>query len=326
MKKNYFLFSSGTLIRKDNTLAIEKLDGKKKHIPVEKIESLYLFGEITFNTRLLAFISQKQIPLHVFNRNGWYVGSFGPRKQKVSGKLLVEQVKAYLDAKKRTKFAREFIDSAMHNILRIIQRSNNKNYKIEELNKVRERLRTTTSINEIMSCEGEFRQRYYPILAKITSQEFHGRQKQPPIGRLNSLISFGNTLLYTRVLNKIYQTQLNPTISYLHEPSEMRFSLSLDLSEVFKPVIVDRLIINMFNKKILQDVDFDEDLNSTLLNEEGRKKFINAFEDFIENTIFYPKLKRKVSYDTLIKLECYKLIRSLLSEEEEEYAGMKMWW
>ncbi|OAA23726.1 type I-B CRISPR-associated endonuclease Cas1b [Kosmotoga sp. DU53] len=323
MKKNYFLFSSGTLMRKDNTLAIEKLDGKKKHIPVEKIESLYLFGELTFNTRLLSFISQKQIILHVFNRNGWYVGSFGPRKQKVSGKLLVEQVKAYLNPEKRTKLAREFIDSAMHNILRIIQRSN-KNHKIEELNKVRERLKTSASISEIMSCEGEFRQKYYPILAKITAQEFHGRQKQPPVGRLNSLISFGNTLLYTRVLNKIYQTQLNPTISYLHEPSEMRFSLSLDIAEVFKPVIVDRLIITMFNKKMLQDSDFDEDLNSTLLNEEGRKKFINAFEDFMENTIFYPRLKRKVSYDTLIKLECYKLIRSLLSDEE--YIGMKMWW
>ncbi|WP_235598460.1 type I-B CRISPR-associated endonuclease Cas1b [Kosmotoga arenicorallina] len=323
IKKNYFVFSSGTLKRKDNTIALEKESGKRKYIPIEKIQSLYFFGEINFNSRLLAFLSQQQIALHVFNRNGWYVGSFAPRKQKVSGKLLTEQVKAYIERDRRITYAKEFITSAMHNMIRILKRSE-KNISTQTLEQAKEKIKITNSINEIMSVEGEFRQKYYPLLAKISGQEFTGRKKQPPVGKLNSLISFGNTLLYTETLNKIYQTQLDPTISYLHEPSEMRFSLALDISEIFKPLIVDRLITNLLNKKMLTDKDFDENLNSTLLNESGKKKFINAFQDFLETTIMYPKLKRKVSYATLIRLECYKIIRSLVGGED--YEGLKMWW
>jgi CRISPR-associated protein Cas1 len=175
-----------------------------------------------------------------------------------------------------------------------------------------------------MAVEGAFRQNYYPLLAQLTGQEFITRVKQPPLGILNCMISFGNTLLYTRTLNKIYQTQLDPTVSYLHEPCEMRFSLSLDISEVFKPVIIDRLIVSLLNKNMIAENDFDQDLNSTLLTTEGMKKYVQNFDDFMEETVFHPTLKRKVSYNTLLLTECYKLIRSLMADEK--YKALHMWW
>lgn len=327
MKKNYYIFASGQLARKDNTLVLER-EKKKKFIPVEKIESISSFGELDLNTRVLSFLSQKEIALHVFSHNGWYGGSFVPRRQKVSGKLLTEQVKTLLDPTKRLKIAREFIDGAMHNMVRILQRQSEKiqNYRerINGLSDIRNRLSSATTINGVMAVEGAFRQYYYPLLAQLTGQEFITRVKQPPLGILNCMISFGNTLLYTRTLNKIYQTQLDPTISYLHEPCEMRFSLSLDISEIFKPVIIDRLIVSLLNKNTITENDFDQDLNSTLLTSEGMKKFVQRFDDFMEETVFYPTLKRKVSYNTLILTECYKLIRSLLVDEE--YRALHMWW
>ena len=265
---------------------------------------------------------------HVFNHNGWYGGSFVPRRQKVSGKLLTEQVKTLLDPVNRLQIAREFIDGAMHNMLRILQRQSQKinGYKerIEGLIEIRRRLSDATTINGVMAVEGAFRQNYYPLLAQLTGQEFITRVKQPPLGILNCMISFGNTLLYTRTLNKIYQTQLDPTVSYLHEPCEMRFSLSLDISEVFKPVIIDRLIVSLLNKNMIAENDFDQDLNSTLLTTEGMKKYVQNFDDFMEETVFHPTLKRKVSYNTLLLTECYKLIRSLMADEK--YKALHMWW
>ena len=327
MKKNFYLFASGQLSRKDNTLLLER-DGRRKFIPIEKIESISTFGEIDLNTRLLSFLSQKEVTLNVFSHNGWYSGSFVPRKQKVSGKLLVEQVRAFLDPVKRLKISREFIDGAMHNMLRVLQRSSSKipdyKKKTESLKEIREGLQKTTGINSVMAVEGAFRQYYYPILAGLTDQEFVTRVRQPPLGILNCMISFGNSLLYTRTLSKIYQTQLDPTVSFLHEPCEMRFSLCLDISEVFKPVIVDRLIMTLLNKTILTENDFDSELNSTLLTTEGMKKYVEHFEKFMEETVFHPTLKRKVSYNTLLLTECYKLIRSILSEEE--YKALHMWW
>ncbi len=318
-----------TLRRKDNTIFLEKKDGKKKYIPIEKVESVYLFGEVNFNSRLLAFISQNQVLIHVFNINNWYVGSFVPRKQKVSGKLLIEQVKAFLNDEKRLSLAKEFINASMKNMIRICQRARNRiknEEKLEKLGELYQKFQvSSSSINEIMAYEGLFRQIYYELLSEITLENFERREKQPPIGRLNCLISFGNSILYTHVLNKIYQTQLDPTISFLHEPCEMRFSLSLDIAEIFKPLIIDRLIINLLNKNILKkEADFDENFDSTLLNKSGANKFLREFQNFLGTTVMYPKLKRKVSYDTLIKLECYKLIRSLVSNEK--YEALRMWW
>ena len=125
------------------------------------------------------------------------------------------------------------------------------------------------------------------------------RVKRPPDNPINALVSFGNTLLYTKTISAIYRTHLDQRISYLHEPSEGRFSLSLDMSEVFKPVIVYRTIFDLVNNRKLQvGKHFDRKVNYCLLNDEGRKIFIEAFEGRMESVFQHTRLKRKVSYRT----------------------------
>ena len=126
------------------------------------------------------------------------------------------------------------------------------------------------------------------------------------------------------MLGEIYNTQLNPTISYLHEPAERRFSLSLDLSEIFKPLIVDRLIFYMVNKRILRKKYFREELNACSLSEEGKRIFLKAYQERLEKTIKHRKLRRNVSYLRLIRLEAYKLVKHLL--EVEKYEPFVIWW
>lgn len=131
------------------------------------------------------------------------------------------------------------------------------------------------------------------------------------------LISFGNILLYTKTISAIYQTHLDQRISFLHEPTEGRFSLSLDLCEVFKPIIVFRTIFNLVNNRKLQvEKHFEKKVNYCILNEEGRNIFIQEFEERIESVFMHTSLKRKVSYRTAIKLDCYKLIKYLMEGKE----------
>lgn len=88
------------------------------------------------------------------------------------------------------------------------------------------------------------------------------------------MISFGNSILYAKTVTAIYNTHLNQSISFLHEPSEGRFSLSLDLSEVFKPVVTFKTIFDLVNnRKINVEKHFEKKLNYCILNEEG-KEFI----------------------------------------------------
>ena len=141
---------------------------------------------------------------------------------------------------------------------------------------------------------------------------------------VNALISFGNMMCYTLCLRAIHQTQLNPTISFLHTPGERRYSLALDIAEVFKPVIIDRVIFKVLNKREIQEKHFDKKLNKCLLNHSGKKIFVKAIEDKLLETIKHRTLNRNVSYRHLIKLECYKLAKHLL--EIEEYKPFKMYW
>ena len=151
-----------------------------------------------------------------------------------------------------------------------------------------------------------------------------GRSYRPPQNEVNALISFGNMMCYSQCLRAIHQTQLNPTISYLHQPGERRYSLALDLAEIFKPILVDRVIFKVLHKKMIQTQHFEASLNRIILKENGKKIFVKAFEDRLLETIKHRTLNRSVSYKHLIKLECYKLQKHPLNIED--YKPLKIWW
>ena len=262
MSKSYYLFSSGELIRKDNTIQFIKYNGEKRDLPINIIYDIYVFGELTINTKLINFLSQIGICIHFFNYYKFYSGSFYPREKLVSGDLLVKQVLHYSDYNKRIILAKKFVYGASDNILRNLRYYANRGRDLQEeiknIEKLKSNLENYYNINEIMGIEGNIHKVYYHSWNKIINQEinFEKRVKRPPDNMINSLISFLNSVLYTKVLSEIYKTQLNPTISYLHEPSTKRFSLSLDIAEIFKPLIVDRLIFYLLNKNMINEKDF----------------------------------------------------------------------
>lgn len=92
--------------------------------------------------------------------------------------------------------------------------------------------------------------------------------------------------------------------------------MSLDLCEVFKPIIVFKTIFDLVNNKKLQVLKhFDKSLNYALLNEEGKKIFIEAFENRINEPFLHPTLKRKTTYKSAIKYDAYKLVKFLLEDK-----------
>jgi len=288
------------------------------------------FGELDVNSKLLVFLAQHKIPVHFFNYYGFYSGSFYPREYLVSGMLVVKQAQHYLDAKERLELAKEMINSASHNILKNLDHYRKHGKDVEEsMNNImleRDRIDAAKSVEELMGIEGRIRDHYYQSFNSIlrVGFEFEKRVKRPPDNMINCLISFGNSLLYTTTLSEIYHTQLNPTISFLHEPSERRFSLSLDLSEIFKPVIVDRTIFKLVNNRMIGEEHFLDELNFCYLNDKGRRLFISEYDEKLRTTIKHPALKRNVSYQRLIRLECYKLIKHLVGDKV--YEGFKAWW
>ncbi|HEX6983607.1 MAG TPA: type I-B CRISPR-associated endonuclease Cas1b [Balneolaceae bacterium] len=364
MKRPYYIFSSGKLMRRQNTIFFMPYDeeeellektgqvkengvdweliteaGKfkkefdsqnKRVIPIDDVDSLMIFSEINFNAKMLRFLAKNKIPAHLFNYYGYYSGSYYPREYLLSGFLLVNQVDHYKSHPERMRIALQLVLGAAYNMLRNLKyydgRAGELNEPISRIEELVEKVPLAENIQELMGLEGNIRQAYYSSFVTILGDkyDFDKRVKQPPDNAVNALISFGNSMVYTACLTEIYRTQLSPLISFLHEPGDRRYSLALDLAEIFKPLLADRVIFSCLNQRRIKHSDFDESLNFCHLSKAGRKTFVQAFQDKLNTTIMHRKLNRKVSYKRLIRMECYKLVKHLTGAEA--YEPFKAWW
>ncbi len=335
MKDTYYLFNPGRLSRQDNSLKFVPTDEKgadlpAKYIPVEGLQNLYVFGSLDANSALYTFLGKQRVSVHFFDYYEHYAGSFQPKEYLLAGKMQVEQTRAYLDPARRLYLARTFVDASSANMLRNLKyyagRGRSVDLQILAIEKYREGLSKVADVPALMGLEGNCRQTYYAAFDLILNDfEMGGRSKQPPKNEVNALISFGNMVCYAQSLDAIYHTQLNPTISFLHEPGARRYSLALDLAEIFKPILVDRAIFTLINKREIQAKHFDDALNGCFLNNAGKKIFLESLEGRLKETIHHRTLNKQVSYKYLLRLECYKLTKYLLGMEEE-YKPFKIWW
>jgi len=330
MKETVYIFSSGALKRKENTLSFVSDEGTK-YIPVEQVREIYAFGEVDINKRVLEFLARKEIMLSYFNYYGYYVGSFYPREHHNSGFMILRQAEAYLDEGKRMHLARQFVSGASKNCLKILKYYNRREKELEgaiaEIEELNEGIDATGGIDQLMSIEGKIKKIYYSCFNVIIDNPdfcFTGRTKRPPGDSLNALISFANSIIYTAMLSEIYQTHLDPRIGFLHATNFRRFTLNLDVAEIFKPVIGDRTIFSALNKNIITAGDFEKDLNGILLNDRGKKKFLEQLEEHFKQTIRHSKMKKNVSYRRLMRLELYRLEKHLMGEDD--YSPFVMDW
>lgn len=328
--KAYYLINATELKRRDNTLEAELANGIRRSIPVERISDLYIFGELSLNTALLRFLGKYNVCVHFFNHCGYYIGSYVPRTTLVSGFLLVKQVEHYINNDKRLAIARELVRAGLMNMYRNLRYYSERGRDIsdaaETIFQAAKDASKASSIESLMGYEGLARTNYYRAWPSIIKQDvqFERRVKHPPDNLLNALISLSNGLVYSTVLSEIYATQLNPTVSFLHEPGDRRFSLSLDLSEIFKPLLADRMVMTLLNRIQITEDSLDSEANQLALKKDALKVVLQEYDRRLNTTIMHRTLGREVSYRRLIRLEAYKLIKHLLGEQP--YEGFVIWW
>lgn len=272
---------------------------------------------------MIDFLAKAGIVLHFFNYHGYYSGTFYPKDYLLSGRLKVQQAIAYT-GEKRLIIARQIIKGIAKNMWSVLYhyyRHGKKELKdfLDFCKSIDDLVDQEHHIKQLLRIEGALWARFYQSFKYYLREDFimSKRVKRPPDNPINALISFGNSMLYTKTITMLYHTHLDQTISYLHEPAEARFSLSLDLSEVFKPIIVYKTIFDLVNKKHLTVAKhFDHKLNYCLLNEKGKQIFIQAFEERLQTIFSHERLKRNVSYMTAIKYDGYKLIKFLMEGKE----------
>ena len=256
MKNPLYITSHGILSRKDNTLFFIN-DDVKKQIPIHAISEINCFGKVSLKSGASSFLMKEGIVVNFFNKYGFYEGSLYPKIKLNSGLVVVNQSAHYLDPRKRQYLAKEFVEGIKHNVLKTMKYYSKKGKNLDEYILNIENENIQGDINQIMSSEGRIWNNFYQSFNIILRKfPFKKREIRPPTDEINSLLSFGNSLLYTTVLSELYQTYLHPSVSFLHEPSERRFSLSLDIADIFKPIIVDRTIFKLVNNNMISKKHF----------------------------------------------------------------------
>ncbi len=330
IQKSIYLTNPVTLQQKDYTLRLIFPDNTVKDVPIETVHEIFCFSQIQTNSHFYSFLSKHGILMHYFDYYGNYTGSFYPKEQLISGATLVKQVEFYSNQTKRMKIAQEFLLAGSSNMLRNLKyyarRGADITACLSSMTELKLKIPCSTTIPELMGIEGNIRNNYYQAWSEILPEgtDFTHRVYNPPNNMVNSLISFINALVYATTLREVYKTQLNPAISYLHEPGSRRFSLCLDISEVFKPLLSDRLLFSLLNKKQITLDSFESFEGGCFLKEQARRTIVKAYDEKIQTTIKHRSLNHSVSYAHLIRLECYKLIKHLY--DEKAYKGFEIWW
>ncbi|MGB9912720.1 MAG: CRISPR-associated endonuclease Cas1 [Candidatus Kapaibacteriota bacterium] len=285
MKKHFYFFTKGKLFRRNNTIyfipdddippsddenlqddiLLSSLEPKsivdsaqRTIIPINEIDSIFIFADVHFNSRFLEFASANHIPIHLFNHFGRYKGTFYPINESFSGTFILKQSSFYLKHSRRMFLARNIVDGAAHNIIKNIARYSNNSPELQDaiaqIKLLASNLGKAIYTSQLMGIEAQIRKIYYSTFNHFINSEirFTKREFHPPTDPMNSLISFANALVYSAVISEIYRTQLNPFISFLHEPGDNRFSLAYDIAEIFKPFLADRLIFKLLNNKSIR--------------------------------------------------------------------------
>ena len=322
INNEYHIINEGILSQSDYTILFENKN-KKVYIPIEATKILNIYSNIIINSNFFNLMNSKNIIVNLFDKHNRYIGKFIPSNTRKSCLLLLKQVEIYNDYNKRMNMAKDILSSEIYNLKSNLKYYNRRyNHDIKEKIKLIEKAEKEINLikehEKLLLCEARIKGIYYSCFNEILQNEkfkFIKRSKRPPQDPINALISFGNTLLYNYIAKEIYKTKLDIRIAYLHSSNNRYESLNLDLADIFKPIIVDKIIFKLINKKIINDRLHFENINGGVyLTGEGKNIVINEFYKKIKDITTIGN--NKMSYEKIIRKEIYKLSNSIMNEEK----------
>lgn len=285
-----FVAKDATLERRDNTLLL-RMPGQRLRLPIDTVRHVVLTGQCKMDSALLSLLGQHGVRLSQLDWYGYYKGSFEPIERSPSGMVRLAQARLVLDGASRLALARRLVEATAHNMAVIIvyhrRRTNPNLAPIEvKLAKAREGIAAAENIAALMGVESQIRQAYWEGWPLIDPHLAFGRRvRRPPNNPINCLMSFLNGLLYATMRHEIGRTHLEATFALLHAPARNRASLALDLAEPFRPVIVDREIMRLVRKGMLDEAWFERYEGVCLLTEVGRRAASERFGERLERLV-----------------------------------------
>jgi CRISPR-associated protein Cas1 len=345
----YVTEQGASIVKEGARLLIEKQGRVIRWAHAFELEQVALMGNVSLSPQALAFLLQEGVDTVFLSYHGKYRGRLVSQLGK-NVELRRLQFRRLEDPEFRLKAAKAYVRGKLDNCRRLL-RVQNRESPNEEVTNAIHRLRvyarqteTADGVESLMGIEGAGAATYFgcfPRLIKQPDVTFQGRNRRPPRDPVNVLLSLGYTLLANAVETQINIVGLDPYLGCLHAVEYGRPSLVLDLMEEFRPIIVDALVLNLINRRIVKALDFFRpedrppaafDFAETeavregypiILRHEGMKKFIAHFEQRLNRQVLYLPKGQRLSYRGVLLEQVRLFARSLGGAEEYVHFAMK---
>ncbi|AUS80742.1 CRISPR-associated endonuclease Cas1 [Actinoalloteichus sp. AHMU CJ021] len=320
--RTLFISTPGTSLGLDgDAVRITSPDRPGRHLqPLVRLDHLVVNKGVHVSEDLFHRCSEDGRSVTWLSQNGKLLTRTSGR-QTGGARLRIEQVRAYDDPARRLALARAFVAGKLHNYRQLVLRiARDRQGGDRELLRdiaadhaaTLPRLREADDLDTIRGLEGSAARRYFQAMGVLIPGANPGRTRRPPTDPVNCALSFGYTMLEVATRGAVDEVGLDPFIGYLHDVRPGKASLSLDLMEEFRTMLVDRLVITLFNKKQLSERDMETLPGGEVrFTEEGRKAFLSHWSTARDRMWHHPVLDREVPASTLPLLQARLLARHL---------------
>lgn len=295
-------------------------------LPLHNLEGIVSFGYRGTSPALMGACAERNISLCYLSPQGKFLARVSGR---IKGNVILreQQYKAFLDEGKSLEAAKYCIIGKLYNARWVLERAtrdHNLQVNVEELKEASEKLKKSlTRVNDCQSkeqlrgIEGEAAQIYFGVFDELILQQkkdflFKGRTRRPPLDNVNALLSFVYTLLTNTITSALETVGLDPYVGCLHTERPGRVSLSLDLIEELRPVLADRFVLSLINRKMITKKGFEKKENGAILMDDKTRKLVLAeWQNKKKETLTHPFLKEKVEWGMVPYVQAMLLARYL---------------
>ncbi|RME97325.1 MAG: CRISPR-associated endonuclease Cas1 [Chloroflexi bacterium] len=321
-----YVVEQGAKIRKERRrLVVEKDDQPLQTIPLIKIDQVLIFGNVGITTPALTWLMSQDIEVVFCDRHGRYkgrvVGPTGGHSQ--LRRLQYRRVDTPAFA---LNTARAIVKAKIHNSRTMLRRYRRKldnpqlDGPVERLQALAHRADRVQTVNSLLGVEGIAAAVYFealPHLFKHNHWRFSKRIRRPPTDPINVLLSFGYTLLARQMEAAVERVGLDPYLGCLHADSYNRPSMALDITEEFRSIVTDSVVLRCINSGLITPDNFSPQPNPErplLLDDAGRNRFIQEFEARLAVTFTHPALNQKVTYRRCFELQARDMARAIQAD------------
>ncbi len=339
-----YLTEQQSLVKKEgDTLLVqipenkaENRPKKKVRVPLIKIDRVVVQGNSTLTSPAIAALMERRAEVTFLNQYGRFQGHLSPAFTK-NGQLRLAQVQAHHDPIAAHQLNQAFVTGKLHNMRTMLMRANRKRNNPEiaaAVAAIKQNIidskatqpdatmpdptqpQTNSAYGRLQGLEGSGSAHYFKSFKHLLNDPtlFNGRTRRPPRDPVNALLSYGYTILLNQITSAIYTVGLDPYIGYLHRSGYGKPALALDLMEEFRPLIVDSVVISLFNNNIIKPHQFKNELGAYRLTKNGRRLFLTKLEARFDETITHPTFDYKVTYRRSLELQVRLLAKFLLAE------------